>query len=147
MQVRFALSEEAQALGATPPSPGIPGEDAGFDLRALHGCTIPPLSQHDVPTGVHFEIPGELYGLICSRTSVARRGLIPVYHVVDPGYVGELTLRLYNTQREQAVVIEPGERVAQIVFMPFWSAPLIRIGVDELKSTRRGAGRVGSTGR
>lgn len=147
MAVRFCFSPEARAMGAVAPRPGIPGEDAGYDLRALTRCEFPPLSQHDVPTGIHFEIPGDLFGLVCSRTSVAKRGLIPVYHVVDPGFVGELTLRLYNTQRDETVIVEPGERVAQIVFIPFWSGPLEEIGPDELKKTTRGEGRVGSTGR
>ena len=45
---------------------------------------------------------------------------------------------------DEKVVLDPGERVAQLMFMPVLAANLIK--VDELDETTRGAGGFGSTG-
>ncbi|MCB9551135.1 MAG: dUTP diphosphatase [bacterium] len=143
---RFYLTDAARAAGLEAPRRAYPG-DAGLDLRSLHHITIPPLGRVDVPTGVGFEIPDGWYGLICNRTSGGRRGLLPVAHVVDSNYTGEIVLVLHNTRDDADLVLEPNERVAQIVFMPVYDGSLEQIEPGEVKATARGERRFGSSGR
>ena len=62
--------------------------------------------------------------------------------MIDADYRGEVMVAVHNHGRETRV-IEPGERIAQLVI-----APVIRAGFDEgeLDDTARGAGGFGSTG-
>ena len=62
--------------------------------------------------------------------------------ILDADYRGEVMVAVHNHGRETRV-IEPGERIAQLVI-----APVIRAGFDEgeLDDTARGAGGFGSTG-
>ena len=63
--------------------------------------------------------------------------------VCDEDYTGEYIVGLYNDSN-QVQVIEPQERIAQLVFLPYISVNMIE--VDELEETERGDGGFGSTG-
>lgn len=63
--------------------------------------------------------------------------------VCDSDYRGEYIVALHNDTNE-TVTIEPGERIAQLVVMPY--IPVKFNVVDELSSTERGSGGFGSTG-
>jgi len=63
--------------------------------------------------------------------------------VIDSDYRGELMVPLYN-QSDKAQVIENGERIAQIVFLPYLKADFVE--TDSLDDTKRGVGGFGSTG-
>lgn len=146
--LRYFLSEEAVEAGLEPPRRAY-ADDAGFDLRLLSNApiVIQPHTRCAIPTGVGFEIPPGWYGLICNRTSGGRKGLIPLAQVVDASYTGFLTLTLHNTNADDTILLDPGERVAQIVFMPIWALPIERIEPDQVKKTDRGVGAYGSSGR
>ena len=146
--LRYFLSEEALNAGVQPPHRAYK-DDAGLDLRLLSEdpITIRPHERCAIPTGVGFEIPSGWYGLICNRTSGGKRGLIPLAQVVDASFTGFLTLTLHNTNDRESIILEPGERVAQIVFMPVWSMPIERIEHSQVKKTDRGAGAYGSSGK
>lgn len=146
--LRYFLSPEAVEAGLEPPARAYQ-DDAGFDLRLLSSApvVIRPHERCAIPTGVGFEIPSGWYGLICNRTSGGRKGLIPLAQVVDASYTGFLTLTLHNTNSEDSIILDPGDRVAQIVFMPVWQLPLERIEHDQVKKTDRGAGAYGSSGK
>lgn len=99
-----------------------------------------------VHTGVALEIPEGLVGLIFARSGLAtKRSLAPANKVgvIDSDYRGEIMVALHNhsdvTQR-----VEAGERVAQIVLVPYVAAAFEE--TDELDDTARGAGGFGSTG-
>jgi dUTP pyrophosphatase len=136
------------AAGLEPPKRAYEG-DAGLDLRLLASeeLIILPHERKPIPTGVGFEIPSGWYGLICNRTSMGRKGLIPLAQVVDCNFTGDLTLTLHNTNDKKVIILQPGERVAQIVFMPVWSHELVLIDQSEIKKTDRGAGQYGSSGK
>lgn len=146
--LHFFLSPEAQAAGIEAPRRAYV-DDAGFDLRLLADAplVLRPHERKAIPTGVGFQIPSGWYGLICNRTSGGRRGLLPLGHVVDASFTGFLTLTLLNTTDSEEIVLEPRERVAQIVFMPTWVLPVTQIEPDQVKKTDRGAGKYGSSGR
>ena len=112
---------------------------AGGDLTACPGETAL------VPTGLALAIPEGTAGFVYARSGLAlRQDLAPANKVgvIDADYRGEVMVAVHNHGRETRV-IEPGERIAQLVI-----APVIRAGFDEgeLDDTARGAGGFGSTG-
>lgn len=63
--------------------------------------------------------------------------------VCDSDYRGEYIVAIHNdTDDEQ--IIEPGERIAQLILMPY--IPMTFEEVDELSETQRGTGGFNSTG-
>jgi len=99
-----------------------------------------------VSTGVAVAIPHGFVGLVAPRSGLAARHGISVVNgpgVVDSGYRGELTVILINHGPE-AVAIERGERVAQLVVVPVEQQNFVE--VEELPDTSRGDGGFGSTG-
>jgi deoxyuridine 5'-triphosphate nucleotidohydrolase len=146
--LRVFLTPEAVAAGLEAPRRAY-DDDAGFDLRLLatEPLVIPPHQHRPVPTGVGFDIPTGWYGLICNRTSGGKRGLLPLAQVVDANFTGSLTLTLHNTNADAPIELQPGERVAQIVFMPTWPGSIARIEPDLVKHTERGAKAYGSSGK
>ncbi len=123
---------------------------AGADLCALpvgEGLTIAPGETAFVHTGIALAIPEGYVGLICARSGLAcKRGLAPANKigVIDSDYRGELLVALHNHGTELQTVA-PGERVAQILFVPVAAAAFSE--VDTLDDTLRGSGGFGSTGR
>ena len=98
-----------------------------------------------MPTGLALAIPEGTAGFVYARSGLAlRQDLAPANKVgvIDADYRGEVMVAVHNHGRETRV-IEPGERIAQLVI-----APVIRAAFDEgdLDGTARGAGGFGSTG-
>ena len=121
---------------------------AGADLYAcLEGdVTIEPAQTVLIHTGLAMEIPEGLVGLIYARSGLAsKKGLAPANKVgvIDSDYRGEIMVALHN-HGDKAQTVSHGERIAQIVFAPFYAADFKL--VDELSDTVRGAGGFGSTG-
>lgn len=99
-----------------------------------------------VPTGLAMEIPAGYAGLIYARSGLAsKKGLAPANKVgvVDADYRGEVMVALHNHSGEKAV-IEPGERIAQLVITPYVAAHFEETA--ELSESVRGVGGFGSTG-
>ncbi len=121
---------------------------AGADLYALQGApvVIPPHTTVMMHTGLAMEIPEGYVGLIFARSGLAsKRGLAPANKVgvVDSDYRGEFMVALHNHTDEERVV-EGGERIAQLVIVPYLTASFTES--DELSDTVRQAGGFGSTG-
>ena len=121
---------------------------AGYDLYADTDkeIVIPPHETVMVSTGITIEIPEGYFGAIYARSGMAsKRGLRPAncVGVVDPDYRGAWMIAVHNDTDEPKTV-EAGERIAQMVVMPFLSIDFQE--VDELSETRRGSGGFGSTG-
>ena len=122
---------------------------AGADLYACADTdiTIEAGATVLVHTGVAMAIPDGYVGLIFARSGLAtKRGLAPANKVgvVDSDYRGEIMVALHN-HSSVPQTISHGERIAQMVFIPY-AAASFEI-VDELDSTARGAGGFGSTGK
>ena len=110
-------------------------------------CTILPGKTVMLPTGLSMEIPEGYVGLIFARSSLGtKRGLAPANKVgvIDSDYRGEVKVALHN-HSDQPQTVEPGERVAQLVIVPFLAAEYEE--VQELSDTDRGEGGFGSTGK
>ena len=121
---------------------------AGADLYACEGgeITIEAGETRLVHTGIAMEIPEGLVGLIYARSGLAsKRGLAPANKVgvIDSDYRGEIMVALHN-HSDKAQTISDKERIAQIVFAPYYAADFCV--VDELGDTVRGEGGFGSTG-
>ena len=120
---------------------------AGADLYAAEEVTIAAGETRLVPTGLAMEIPVGYGGFVFARSGLAtKRGLAPANKVgvIDADYRGEIFVALHNHGKEDQTVAL-GERVAQMVVMPFLAAEYFE--TDELSDTVRGAGGFGSTGR
>ena len=121
---------------------------AGADLYACLDApvTIQPHETVLVPTGLSFEIPAGWAGMIHARSGLAtKRHLAPANKVgvIDSDYRGEVMVSLHN-HSNQPQTVEPEERIAQMVIMPYLAAEFFE--ADELSDTVRGAGGFGSTG-
>ncbi|MBE5753012.1 MAG: dUTP diphosphatase [Clostridiales bacterium] len=121
---------------------------AGADLYALldEELVFLPNETKFVHTGLAMEIPEGYAGLIYARSGLAsKRGLAPANKVgvVDSDYRGELMVALHN-HSAQTQVIQPKERIAQLVITPFLKAEFFES--EELSETVRGVGGFGSTG-
>jgi dUTP pyrophosphatase len=121
---------------------------AGADLYAceMGEVAIEPNETKLIHTGIAMEIPEGLVGLIYARSGLAsKKGLAPANKVgvIDSDYRGEIMVALHNHGIE-AQTIADGERIAQIVFAPYYAAEFTV--VEELNDTARGDGGFGSTG-
>ena len=119
---------------------------AGADLYAAEGVTVAPGATVLVHTGIAMEIPEGFGGFVYARSGLAtKRGLAPANKVgvIDSDYRGQVMVSLHN-HTEQPQTVEPGERVAQMVFAPVYQAQFCE--VDALQETERGTGGFGSTG-
>lgn len=121
---------------------------AGMDLRACldQPITLRPLERAIVPTGLYIELPPGHEAQIRPRSGLAaKRGLSMLNSpgTIDSDYRGEIKCIVVNLS-DQAQVIEPGERIAQMVVARHeqvqWQP------VESLDDSARGAGGLGSTG-
>ena len=122
---------------------------AGYDLFAdvKETLEIAPHKTAMIPTGLAMEIPEGYFGGIFARSGLAsKESLRPAncVGVVDADYRGEVKVALHNDS-DEIRTITPGQKVAQLVIVPFLSVEFDE--VDILSDTVRGAGGFGSTGK
>lgn len=123
-------------------------QSAGADLYSgmEQPVTIEPGKTEFIHTGITIAIPEGLVGLVYARSGMAcKKGIAPANKVgvIDADYRGEIMVALYNHGNE-AVTVEPGDRIAQLVLTPFITAAFDE--ADFLDETDRGNGGFGSTG-
>lgn len=121
--------------------------DAGLDLYAAEAARLGPGERVMVGTGIAIEVPDGHAALVLPRSgNAARHGiaLVNAPGLIDAGYRGELRVLLLNTDREQPFVIETGDRIAQLLLVPF--AEAVPTEVAELEGSERGEGGFGSSG-
>lgn len=122
--------------------------DAGLDLYACEPAAIGPGDRASVGTGIAVEIPAGHAGLVLPRSGLAIRhgiGLVNAPGLIDCGYRGEVRVLLLNTDRAAAFDVAPGDRIAQLLLLPF--AALETVEVSELGASARGSGGFGSSGK
>lgn len=121
--------------------------DAGIDLVVSSATRVPARSWRDVPNGVAVELPEGTFGWIVGRSSTRRdKGLFVHTGIIDEGYRGELFSMVENTT-DEAVTIEQGERVAQLIIVQNTTRSYDPILVQTLNPSERGTNGFGSTGR
>lgn len=122
---------------------------SGMDLRANLGesLTLSPMERILIPTGLFMEIPPGYEAQIRPRSGLAIKQGITCLNTpgtIDADYRGEIKIILINLSTEDQV-IEPGDRVAQMVIQQVEKARLIE--TIEINVTQRNAGGFGHTGK
>ena len=124
---------------------------AAIDLCAAidEGTTIVihPGERVSVPTGISISPENDgVVAIVAARSGLGIKKGIALANgigVIDSDYRGEISVGLHNKSTADFTV-ERGDRIAQLMFMPVYSANLIE--ADELDETERGTGGFGSTG-
>jgi dUTP pyrophosphatase len=130
------------------PEYATPGA-AGMDLHACLEAPVElkPRERVRIPSGIAIQLPGpHVVALVYARSGIAWRngvGLPNGVGVIDSDYIGEIQVLLTNFS-DHPFEIQPGDRIAQMVFAPVWLANLQQ--VEELNPTERGERGFGSTG-
>lgn len=109
--------------GGVAPTRAYPG-DAGLDLTSAIDAEIPPLERLKVPTGVAMHIPEGHVGFVVPRSGYAvKYGITHLDGpgIIDSGYRDQVHFLLYNTDKEHAFRVKAGDRLGQIVIVPFAS--------------------------
>lgn len=137
-------------LGADIPLPEYAtAGSAGMDLRACltESVTIGPGETRLIPTGfaMHLADSG-LAAVILPRSGLGhKQGIVlgNLVGLIDSDYQGQVFVSCWN-RSDKSFEVEPGARIAQLVFMPVvearWEV------VEEFDASRRGAGGFGHTG-
>jgi dUTP pyrophosphatase len=121
---------------------------AGMDLRANidEPITLGPLERRLIPTGLFIALPEGYEAQIRPRSGLAFKNGITVLNTpgtIDADYRGEVGIILINLSNEP-FVINNGERICQMVIMPYTKAEWVE--VEALNETERGEGGFGHTG-
>ena len=122
---------------------------AGVDLYAglKERLIVNPGENVKIPTGLAIELPSQnMVALVFARSGLASRsgiGLTNGVGVIDSDFRGEIQVLMQNLG-SQPVTIKPGDRIAQMLFMPVFHALFEEVA--ELQNSPRGTGGFGSTG-
>lgn len=124
---------------------------AGYDLYACLNANdasvaIFPHTTKLIHTGLSIQPPEGYFGMIVARSGIAtKRGLRPAncVGICDEDYRGEYLVALHN-DTDEIQYISQGERIAQLIFMPYLQSEFLE--AEELDETSRGTGGFGSTG-
>ena len=119
---------------------------AGIDLYARIDTLVQPKTVGYIPLNVALEVPDGYWVLLSSRSSTHKQGLMPAngIGICDADYKGdndEYHFPVYNFT-DQSVTIERGQRIAQIIILPYERAELNL--VKSLENVDRG--KFGTTG-
>lgn len=124
-------------------------QSAGLDLIAdltEDSVALEPGERRLIPTGLALELPPGFEGQVRPRSGLALKQGITCLNspgTIDADYRGEVGVILINHSKER-VVLNRGERIAQLVIAPVVQANLIEVA--QLSDTARGEGGFGSTG-
>lgn len=142
------MSESIEVLISAPniPTYSHPG-DAGADLSSTESITLAPGQRAVVGTGVSIALPDGYVAFVVPRSGLAAKHGITVVNspgTVDAGYRGEIKVTLLNTDQTSSFEITSGDRIAQLIVMPFVKARFIE--VEKLPESERGELGFGSSG-
>ena len=113
-------------------------QSCGLDLYAFlltdegrpNNIMLPPNMTRPVRTGIGVDCPRGYFGVICSRSGIARSNSIFVANspgVIDPDYQGELSVLLYNGSH-MPFYVKHHDRIGQLIVLPFTPASVREVG-------------------
>ncbi len=121
-------------------------DDAACSLRVIEDYTVHPGKRILAKTGLKIAIPEGFEAQVRPRSGNAwKKGLTVLNSpgTIDAGYRGEIMIILINLGDED-ILIKKGDAVAQMKFSPVYTGYFME--TDNLGSTQRGIGGIGSTG-
>ena len=135
-------------LDADVPLPAYahPG-DAGADLVTTVDLLLAPGERALVPTGIAMALPVGYAAFVHPRSGLAARcglSIVNAPGTIDAGYRGEISVLLVNLDPSEPIVLQRGDRIAQLVVQAVEHAHFC--AVETLPGSVRGAGGYGSTG-
>ena len=122
--------------------------DAGVDLLSTIDVEVAPGERVLVPSGIAIALPDGYGAFVHPRSGLAIRDGLTVANApgtVDAGYRGEIKVGLVNLDRQNAVSVKRGDRIAQLVVQRVEKVAFHE--VETLPGSVRAAGGFGSTGR
>jgi len=129
------------------PSYAHPG-DAGVDLVTTVRAEVAPGERVLLPTGIAIALPEGYAAFVHPRSGLAVKygvSLVNAPGTIDAGYRGEIKVSLVNLDPRDPVVLERGDRIAQLVVQRVEHAVFHE--VVTLPGSDRGEGGFGSSGR
>lgn len=138
-------------IGKEFPMPRYETSDAaGLDLRACldNPLVIEPGQTHLIPTGISIYIGNpHIAAVILPRSGLGHKhGLVlgNLVGLIDADYQGPLMVSCWN-RGNQAYTVTPGDRIAQLVFLPIVRTQFEL--VENFAATERGTGGFGHSGK
>jgi dUTP pyrophosphatase len=121
--------------------------DAGWDLFYCgeKSLEIRMAETVIVPTGIALVVDQPFVAIIKEKSGLAIKGISVHAGVVDSGYRGEIQLTFNKNAGVPSKRYEVGERVGQIIIMPYPEVEFVEL--DNLSETVRGEGGFGSSGK
>jgi dUTP pyrophosphatase len=121
-------------------------DDAGLDLVVNEYVRIDRHCRATIPHGIAIALPEGCFGLLVPRSStLINKGLIMQVGTIDPGYRGQLCTVVYNPTGA-VITLSEGDRVSQLILLPFKPFPVSAVAVKDLPKSERGTAGFGSTG-
>ena len=120
------------------------GTDGGLDLRTPVDAYVRAGGSTVIDTGVHIQLPPGTVGMLKSKSGLNVKDGIVSDGVIDEGYTGSITVKLYNHGTE-AKQLSRGDKITQLVVLPVLYVKVEQ--VEEIKGGPRGDNGYGSTGR
>ena len=147
-EVRYKILDDR--LGQTLPLPEYSTDGAaGLDLRACieAALVVQGGACELIPSGIAIDIrdPGVAAVLLPRSGLGHKHGIVlgNLVGLIDSDYQGQVFISCWN-RGTHSFTIEPGDRIAQMVFVPVIRPKLTE--VSEFEATRRAAGGFGHTG-
>jgi dUTP pyrophosphatase len=132
------------------PTYAHPG-DAGADLHAREDVLLVAGGGRAlVPTGIVLALPVGCAGFVLPRSGLALRHGVTCLNtpgLVDPGYRGEISVLLVNTDPAETYQVRRGDRIAQLVVQAVERVEFCLVPSHELPESERGEGGFGHSGR
>ena len=123
---------------------------AGMDIRACldEAITLEPGDTQLIPSGFAIHIgDADLAAVLLPRSGLGHKHGIVLGNLtglIDSDYQGQVFVSVWN-RGDKAFTVEPGERIAQMVFVPVVQAAFDV--VEDFEESQRGAGGFGHSGR
>lgn len=118
--------------------------DAVLDLRTPVDAYVRAGGSTVIDTGVHIQLPPGMVGMLKSKSGLNVKDGIVSEGVIDEGYTGSITVKLYNHGAE-AKQFSRGDKITQLVVLPVLYVRVEQ--AEEIQGGDRGDNGFGSTGR
>lgn len=120
------------------------GTDGGLDLRTPVDAYVRAGGSTVIDTGVHIQLPPGTVGMLKSKSGLNVKDGIVSEGVIDEGYTGSITVKLYNHGTE-VKQFSRGDKITQLVVLPVLYVKVEQ--AEEIQGGPRGDNGYGSTGR